>query len=636
MKYKCLFAPGKIGSMTVKNRCIMAPMSAALANADGTVSDELIAYFNARAEGGVGLILTEYAFVNPVGRSSEHQISVADDDKIPGLRQLVDAVHARGAKIGLQLQHGGRRSIVERTAPSPIPMEAGQETPRVYSTKEVEALIEQFIDAADRAKRAGFDLVEIHCAHGYLLNDFISPRSNRRTDAFGGSMSGRARVVTRILRGIKERLGADYPVSVRMSAEELVADGHKKRDSAAMAQLFEEAGADLINVSCGVNGVGYGIAPAAREAGHNVEAAEEISRVVEIPVSVAGRISEPEYAEAILRAGKTQFVTIGRALFADPEFVKKAEEGREDEIAPCVSCLQRCYGNYGHGGVYRSCMVNPFAMRETKMVITPAAERKKVVVVGAGPAGLETAWIAAARGHHVVLYDKNEMAGGQFHIAAVPPHKQILTRAIRYYEVMCKKYGVELIYGVEADRETILAEKPDVVVVATGGTPIVPQIPGVEEANVLYGQQVLLGACLKGRRVLVVGGGAQGAETADHLGQYGYEVTVVEMREGIALDDPEATRQMLFQRFRDNGIKTLVGTTVKHLYPDGADCEREGKSFSLRGFDHVILSVGVRSYDPLSDLLRGSVPEVITVGDALAAKNAVEAIYRGAVTGLSL
>ena len=636
MKYKYLFTPAKIGSLELKNRCIMAPMSAALANPDGTVSDELIAYFVARAKGGMGLIMTEYAFVQPNGRSSDHQISVAEDSMIPGLARLAEAVHENGAKICLQLQHGGRRSCVESTAPSPIPFDKGHPTPRVLTTAEVYKLVDDFVAGAVRAKKAGYDMVEVHCAHGYLLNDFVSPRANRRVDEFGGSMEGRARAAVMIIRGIKEACGADYPVSVRLSGEELVTDGNRKRDAAAMAQLFEEAGADLINVSCGVNGVGYGIAPAAKETGHNVEAAEEIHRVVDCAVSVAGRINEPEYAEAILRAGKAEFVSFGRALFADPEFANKAMEGREEEICPCVGCLQRCYGSYGHGGVYRSCMVNPFAMRETTMKLEPAEVKKKIVVVGAGPAGMEAAWTAAARGHAVTLYEKEASVGGQFQIAAMPPHKQLLARAITYYYRMCQKYVVEMHFNTEVDKALILAQKPDAVILATGGTPIRPRIPGMEEVQTLYGSEVLMGAPLKGDRCLVIGGGSQGAETADYLGQLGYEAAVVEMRDGIALDDAEATRRMLLERFAQNHVQCYTGATVKHVYADGVDYEKDGEIKSLRGYDNIIISIGVRSFNPLEEQLKGEAAQVITIGDASEAKNAVNALYVAAVTGTTI
>ena len=555
---------------------------------------------------------------------------------IPGLARLAEAVHENGAKICLQLQHGGRRSCVESTAPSPIPFDKGHPTPRVLTTAEVYKLVDDFVAGAVRAKKAGYDMVEVHCAHGYLLNDFVSPRANRRVDEFGGSMEGRARAAVMIIRGIKEACGADYPVSVRLSGEELVTDGNRKRDSAAMAQLFEEAGVDLINVSCGVNGVGYGIAPAAKETGHNVEAAEEIHRVVDCAVSVAGRINEPEYAEAILRAGKAEFVSFGRALFADPEFANKAMEGREEEICPCVGCLQRCYGSYGHGGVYRSCMVNPFAMRETTMKLEPAEVKKKIVVVGAGPAGMEAACTAAARGHAVTLYEKEASVGGQFQTAAMPPHKQLLARAITYYYRMCQKYGVEMHFNTEVDKALILAQKPDAVILATGGTPIRPRIPGMEEVQTLYGSEVLMGAPLKGDRCLVIGGGSQGAETADYLGQLGYEAAVVEMRDGIALDDAEATRRMLLERFAQNHVQCYTGATVKHVYADGVDYEKDGEIKSLRGYDNIIISIGVRSFNPLEEQLKGEAAQVIAVGDASEAKNAVNALYVAAVTGTTI
>lgn len=637
MEYTHLFSKGKIGSLELKNRTIMAPMSAALGNADGTVSEELITYFTERAKGGVALIMTEYAFVQPNGRSSDHQISICTDEMIPGLKKLVDAVHENGAKICLQLQHGGRRSIVEKVAPSPIPMDRTQVTPRVLKTEEVYQLVDDFIKAAYRAKQAGFDMVEVHCAHGYLLNSFVSPNANRRVDEFGGMVSGRAHAPVLIIEGIKRVCGKEFPVSVRMSAEELVTDGHKKRDTASMAQLFEAAGADLINVSCGVNGVGYGIAPAAKETGHNVEAAEEIREVLNIPVSVAGRINEPEYAESLLRRGKIEFVSIGRALFADPEFVNKAASGRENEICPCVGCLQRCYGDYGHGGVYRSCMINPFAMRETTMTLKAAEKKKKIVVIGAGPAGMEAAWTAAARGHEVYMYDKEEIPGGQLRIAAMPPHKQLLARAVAYYQTMCKKYGVHMQMGMEADEKSILAENPDVVILATGGKPIYPRsIPGLTEVQKLFGSEVLMGAGLKGNSALVIGGGAQGAETADYLGELGYRSAVIEMREGIALDDAEATRRMLFERYRKNGVETYIDAKVTRVYEDGVAYEQYGKQKELRGFDNIILALGVRSCNPLEEKLTGRVKELYVIGDASEARNAVNAIYMGAKIGTTV
>lgn len=627
MEYKYLLSPCQIGSLKIKNRAIMAPMSAALANPDGTITDELLAYLTARAKGGVGLILTEYAYVQDSGKSSDHQISVADDGKTEGLKKMVDAVHAAGSRIGLQLQHGGRRSIEDVQSASPIPLDKTQPTPRVLTTEEVYQLINDFIAAAVRAKEAGFDLVEVHCAHGYLLNDFVSPHTNRRTDKFGGGVKGRTLAPCMIIRGIKAACGTDYPVSVRVSGDDMVEDGNLKRDSAEMAQLLEEAGADLINVSGGMLGVGYGIAPAAKQTGYNVEAAAEIKKVTNCKVAVAGRINEPEYCEEVLRAGDADFISIGRALFADPEFINKAAAGKEEEILPCVGCLQRCYGSYGHGGVYRSCMVNPFAMRETRFLMTPAEHKKKIIVVGAGPAGLEFSWIAAARGHEVTLYDRNAEPGGQFRIAAMPPHKQLLARAISYYYNMCRKYGVQLQFNTEVDADQIQNEGADAVVLATGGQPLVPRIPGLDQIEHVFGSDVLMGRKLKGNKVLVIGGGAQGAETADYLGELGYEAAVIEMRDGIALDDHEATRKLMMQRYQKNGVTSYTGCKVLHVYEDGVDYEKDGEVHTMRDYSDVILSIGVKSYNPLEEKLSGLVPELYVIGDALQAKNAVNALY---------
>ena len=636
MKYTKLFSPGVIGTLEVKNRAIMAPMSAALANPDGTVSDALIAYLKARADGGIGLIITEYAFVNEEGRSSDHQISIASDEVIPGLRKLTDTIHESGTKICIQLQHGGRRSIVRVMAPSAIIKQSERVTPDEMTTEEVYALIDDFIAAAVRAKKAGFDMVEVHCSHGYLLNDFVSPSSNRRTDEFGGSTEGRARAAVMIIQGIKRECGNDFPISVRLNGDDMVSDGNHERDTAVLAMLFEEAGADLINISGGMNGVGYGIAPAAVETGYNVDPAEEVRDVVNIPVAVAGRINEPEYAEMLLRKGKVDFITLGRSLFADPQFMNKAAAGLEDEIAPCVACLQRCYDNYGHGGIFRGCMINPFSMRETTMKLTKAKEPKRVLVVGAGIAGLNAAWVAAACGHKVKLVEKDSLPGGQFRQACVPPHKQLLARAVVYYANMCKKYGVEMLYNTAADKQMVEKEDPDVVILATGGVPLAPRIPGLAESGCLTSKDILTGHAAPGTKALILGGGLVGAETGDFMGEHGYDVTIIEMKDAIAAQDHPAVQKLLIERLRSHHASLITSATVKKIYPDGADFELEGKSMHVGGFDSVILAFGSRSFNPLEEELKDFKGKLIVLGDAKKAANGVDAIYDGTVAGLSL
>lgn len=636
MKYKKLLSPGKIGSLELKNRAIMAPMSAALGNPDGTVSDSLIAYLAARADGGVGLIITEYCFVTEDGRSSDHQISVTNEAMIPGLKKLVDAIHDHGSKICLQLQHGGRRSMVKVMAPSPIMKQTDRVTPYEMTTQDVYDLIDAFIAGAVRAKKAGFDMVEVHCSHGYLLNDFVSPSANRRTDEFGGGVSGRAKAPIMIIEGIKKACGEDYPVSVRLNGDDMVSDGNLGRDSAVLAMMMEEAGADLIDVSGGMNGVGYGIVPAAVKTAYNADAAEEIRSVVNIPVAVAGRINEPEYAESLLRKGKMEFITLGRALFADADFVNKAAEGKEDEICPCVGCLQRCYGSYGHGGQFRGCMVNPFSMRETVLKLEPAQKKKKVVVVGAGIAGMEAAWTAASRGHEVELFEQSAYPGGQLRIAAIPPHKQMLAQACIYYSNMCKKYGVKMHYNTKADVELVKSCSPDVVIAATGGSPLVPGIPGLKDSGCIANREILLGRIAPGTRALILGGGLQGAETADFMAEHGYEVTVIEMRTEIAMDDHPATQKLLLERLESNHVKLITSATVKKVYSDGVEYEKDEKITSLRGFDSIILAFGTKSDNKLAEELKEIGAVVETIGDAMQAGNAVNAIYQGAVLGTSI
>ena len=637
MKYQKLLSPGRIGTLEIKNRAIMAPMSAALANPDGTISDPLIAYLKARADGGIGLIITEYAFVNEEGRSSDHQISVANDDMIPGLKKLADAIHEAGAKICLQLQHGGRRSMVRVMAPSSIPKQTERVQPDEMTNAEVYSLIDDFIAAAVRAKKAGYDMVEVHCSHGYLLNDFISPSANRRTDEFGGGVKGRTRAPVMIIEGIKKACGADYPVSVRLNGDDMVSDGNHARDTATIAMLFEEAGADLINISGGMNGVGYGIAPAAVETGYNVDPAEQVRSVVNIPVAVAGRINEPEYAEMLLRKGQVDFITIGRALFADPQFVNKAAAGLEDEIAPCIGCLQRCYDNYGHGGTFRGCMVNPFSMRETIMKIQPAAEPKKVMIIGGGLAGLNASWVAAACGHTVRLVEEGPMPGGQFRQACVPPHKQLLAHAVVYYSNMCKKYGVETLYNTKADRAMVDDYKPDVLVLATGGVPLAPgSIPGLKEAGCLTNREILAGRVAPGPKVLMLGGGLHGAETADFMGEHGYDVTVIEMRDTIAVQDHPATQKLLVERLKSHGTNLITSATVKHVYPDGVDYEKDGELVHLDGFDSIVLAFGFRSWNPLEEEMKDFGGKLVILGDADKASNGLDAIYHGTMLGLEL
>lgn len=638
MEYKMLLSPIKIGNMTLKNRCVMAPMSSEKSNEQGEVTPEMIEYFVARAKGGFAMLFTDFAYIDPTGCSAYKQLSVADDSKIPGLKKLADAVHEQDCKLGLQIQHAGRYALRENGnipyAPSAFPTSKNEPPARVMETAEVYELIQKYIDAGGRGYKAGFDAIEIHCTHGYMLNEFLSPRGNRRTDEFGGSMEGRARIVVKIIQGIKAATTPDYPVTTRLNPNEMLAGGMTPDELVGIALLLEEAGADAVSLSCGHHGTG--IAPAARGIGYNLPGAELLKKVLSIPVIVAGRIHDPVYAESVLSAGRADVIALGRQALADMDYVRKIEEGRVDEIAPCIGCIQRCINNAGlPDGVIHSCLVNPFAGREDKWKITPAETKKKVVIIGGGPAGLEAGWVCAARGHDVVLFEKRNMPGGSFSLAAIPPYKQNIARAIIYYSNMCKKYGVKMNMDQEATVDTVLAEKPDAVIVATGSLPLVPGIPGLKK-DCMTAHDVLRGAQLPGDTVLIMGGGSVGAETADYLGQYGYKVTIIDQLPQIAGDEVPAVRELLMKRLDDEHATFITGASISQVFDDGIEYVKDGVTTRLSGFDNLVLALGARPYAPLAAELEGKVPELYIVGDAKQVGNGLNAIYYATELALSI
>ena len=461
-KFQKLFSPVKIGRLEVKNRFVVPSMATNLAKEDGTVDQRLCAYWTARAKGGFGLLMVEFTAIDPLGRVGLCHPGIWSDEFIPGMRELTQAVHVHGARIALQIAHTGRQTFpailagAQPVSASPIPCPVDRAIPRQLSTEEIYQLVEKFGDAAVRAQDAGFDAVEIHGAHGYLIAQFMSSYSNKRIDEFGGSLDNRMRFPLAIIRRVRERLGAAFPLLFRMSGEEKVPGGRTIDESRLVARMVEEAGIDAIDVSVGVSGAApYIFAPPALPPGFLLQSAEQIKKSVSVPVIAVGRINHPLLAEDAIESGKADLIAWGRSSLADPELPNKIAAGRLEEIAPCISCSQGCIRNFPVPGKPLStlgvtCLVNPFCGYETEMQITPARQPKKVVVVGGGPAGLEAAWVAAARGHRVTLYEKNKVAGGQYRIGAIPPFKQDIARALGYYLYMCEKHGVTLKMGTEA------------------------------------------------------------------------------------------------------------------------------------------------------------------------------------------
>ncbi len=636
-----LFSPAKIGTLTLKNRILKAPQSSGMSNMDGTVSERLVRYYRDQAAGGAGCIVVEYAYVDDIGAKSAHcHLGISSNEHIPGLAWLAENIREMGAAPAIQIEHCGRQKFLGTQpicAPSALPWPklwdqyGVQSVPHVLTIEEIQDIVHAFGDSALRAKKAGFELVEIHGAHGYLLTNFFSPHTNHRTDLYGGSLENRMRIYVEIVQDVRKKVGPDFPVTIRLSGTDYEPDGFPIEDTIAMAKVLEREGIDAFHISGGDHHTMiHQVSPMAMSLCHNTWAAEVIKKEVSVPVIASGSITLPEYAEEIIASGKGDFVGLGRPLWADPEWPNKAAADHPEDIRPCIrcneGCLERTFFNYKA----ITCAVNPVVSREGELKITPAPVKKKVAVVGGGTAGMEAARVLKLRGHDVTIYEEKPENGGLLHEAAAPEFKADIRPFMKYQMTALEKLGVPVLRE-KADVAKLAAY--DVVICATGSLPIIPNIPGVEKPIAVDCLSAINGAKPVGKKIVVIGGGLVGTETALDLAENGHSVTLVEMLPKIMKDVAVTDFLAYSERIAKTDMRILTETRLEEVLDNGARVSSK-KGEEIIEADTVILALGLKAEQGLYNELIAAGKEAYLVGDAVKAGKIFDAIhtaYRAAI-----
>jgi len=633
MKLSHLFTPITINNMTLKNRAVMPPMGTGYGNKDNTPGERLIEYLARRARGGTGLIITEICAVDPRGKGFPKQLGAWDDGFIPHLAKIPQAVHREGAMSAIQLHHAGRETFEAAAgaipeAPSPIPSVILNQPCEEMSLARVEEIIDAFGKAALRAKKAGFDAVEIHGAHGYLLNQFLSPFSNQRTDKYGGSDENRARFVLEVVEAVRSNVGPDFPVLIRVSTDELVRGGYDLEFMKWLAPRLVSAGVDAIHASVGVYSTPgqLSIASMDTDEGFNLFRARAVKEAAGVPVIGVGRISL-EMAEKALAAGDADLIAFGRQHLTDPDFIGKARDGRFEDIRLCVACNQGCIDRLSFEMKSATCTFNPECGREYKGL--PKAEtRKKVWVIGAGPAGLSAALYAAQRGHEVEVYEKEAAAGGQIQSASKPPHKKTFMDWVDWSLRQLKRHDVKVNLNQEVTAERVSSGRPDAVILASGAYPVAASIPGIDGENVFDARDVLEGKVKLASPAVILGAGYVGMETADFLVSRGIDVAIIEMLAYPPVTKLTAHGYWLHKRIRNAGGRLMFGaevrgienTTVRYTQKDEERTEPAAM---------VITAMGAKSDNALEGVLSELGIEYRMIGDAVSPRRLLEAIHEG-------
>lgn len=623
-----LFESTKIGSMHLKNRIIMPAMSTTLANKEGLVTDAMKGYYEARARGGVGMVIVENASVDfPQGRHRLLGLAIDGERTLPGLSDLARLIQKHGARAAVQLHHAGRVTKSQVTGLQPVgpsPLAApGGEMPRELTLEEIRSIVGHFSKAARLARKAGFEGIEIHGAHNYLIAQFLSPFSNKRRDEYGGTVKNRARLLLEVIEAVRREVGQHFPVWCRINAIELgVEDGLPLAEALEIARMVDASSADAISVSA----MGYKefVSTHVPESlGAFIPYIEAVKKVFRKPVIGVGRIT-PEMGEEALREKRLDLVAMGRKLIADPELPNKVASGRLEEIRPCINCYVCQDVRYEGGSI--CCSVNAAVGHETTYALQPAKTPKNIVVVGGGPAGMETARVAAARGHRVKLYEKEGSLGGQLLWASVPPHKEELAKLRDYLIRQLRNLGVQVECGREVTPEFVVNTRADAVVIAAGIAATVPVIPGMKDGNVYLAQQVLSGEVEVPDRAVVVGGGMVGLETAEFLLERGKKVTIVEMLPELATNMRATPKKKLLDRLSKKSIDIFTEAKCERVTSEGLTlADRDGKTRTIKA-DAIVFSTGAVSNNGLWSALKGRVSDLYSAGDSMEPRGIMEAM----------
>jgi 2,4-dienoyl-CoA reductase-like NADH-dependent reductase (Old Yellow Enzyme family)/thioredoxin reductase len=632
-----LFSPIQIKTMELANRVVLPPMGTNLGNPDGSVSAASLAYLKRLVRGGAGLVVTEVCAVHPSGSAINNELGVYEDRFIPGLRKLVALAHAAGSKIALQLHHAGRESLhllqqKKAVAPSAIRSLVYGLTPREITRDEIQEIIAAFGSAAFRAREAGFDAVEVHGAHGYLLTQFLSALSNQRNDDYGGSLPNRSRFIREVLQEVRRRVGEDFPISLRISVEECIKDGYTFEDIKPILPDLVRAGADILHASLGTHGSPGGITTASLEyePGFNVWRAKKVKEVADVPVIAVGRFTDPTLADEVISRREADLVAFGRQYLTDPDFLIKGRGGRPEDIRKCIACNQGCIERLilGEGNI--RCAINPETGQETIYPQGPAAVRRNVWVVGAGPGGLTAAYEATRLGHQVTLFEKEEATGGQLRFACKSPFKGAYGEWGTWLTAQAKKIGAKILTGTEVTDRMIEEGNPEAVILATGGEKIVPALPGIDLPMVCDAWQILSGEVAPKGHTLVLGGGLIGMETADFLCQKGMQVTLVEVLKRSPVLKITSHGYMLHTRLREGKCKLLFNTAVKRIEEGSITITSDGEEQILCPVNRVVIAIGLRPRDDLKKILQARGISHFVIGDAVQPRRILEATEEGA------